>query len=317
MTDYSWGTIWGNRESGPTSGQIKYILPIPNTPVTIVFDYAKEAENSYWIENTSAVASDRDYDSYRLGPIFNFKNDTIGGEAGVLFIFNNTHSYRGAPLSATSYPFYQRTYVAQPYFKTNIGPVFLQGELSYAFGKRYSETSLVEDHDVSSLTAWLDGDAKLGIFSIGGSLAYVQGQDPTSDKIQNAQTGGRDWDPCLIMYNNTVLNSWAGPVAGYSSESIDGEMTNAWFAQVRGSVTPIPQFTAGMSLSYARADQDMGGDKEKGWEVDVTGTYKITNNLSYMLGFGYYKAGDFYKAAVDSNNLSDDYLLINRLTLSF
>ncbi len=72
-------------------------------------------------------------------------------------------------------------------------------------------------------------------------------------------------------------------------------MNNIIFGQLRGSVTPIPEFTAGMSLSMAQADEDFGGDSDKGFEVDLTGTYKITNNLSYMMGFGYLFTGDFYK----------------------
>jgi len=39
-----------------------------------------------------------------------------------------------------------------------------------------------------------------------------------------------------------------------------------------------------LSLAYARADEKPDSDyvdKAYGWEVDLTGTYKITNNLSF------------------------------------
>ena len=32
-----------------------------------------------------------------------------------------------------------------------------------------------------------------------------------------------------------------------------------------------------------------------GTEIDLTGTYKITDNLSYMLGVGYLFTGDYFK----------------------
>jgi hypothetical protein len=81
----------------------------------------------------------------------------------------------------------------------------------------------------------------------------------------------------------------------------------------------MPQLNAMMSVSYAQADKKstfIGGTY--GWEIDVTGTYKITNNLSYMLGAGYLFTGDYFKA--DGRNepkVQDDFILINKLTLSF
>ncbi len=317
MEDYVWGTIWGNRATGPTTGQIKYIVPIPNTPVMMVFAYAKEEENSLSIQG-GMQAEDRDFDSYRVGPIFNFKSDAATGEAGVLFVYNNVNQYRGLPLSATTAPFKQDMYVIQPYFKAKFGPVAMQGEVNYAFGDRDFETDLVKDKDINSLTAWLDADANFGMFSVGGSVAYVQGQDPKeADEINNALTGGRDWNPCLIMYNNNMFYTWIGPMAGGNNENVNGEITNAIFAQVRGSVTPMPNLTAGMSLSMAQADEDFGGDTDKGFEVDLTGTYKITNNLSYMLGVGYLFTGDFYKGPTGDHDIEDDYVVLNKLTLSF
>ena len=40
-------------------------------------------------------------------------------------------------------------------------------------------------------------------------------------------------------------------------------------------------------------------DGNYGWEIDLTGTYKITNNLSYMLGAGYLFTGDIFKGDCD------------------
>ena len=58
--------------------------------------------------------------------------------------------------------------------------------------------------------------------------------------------------------------------------------------------------------------------KDYGWEVDLTATYKLTNNLSYMLGAGYFFTGDYYKGCFDADtDLSDDLLVINKLTLTF
>ena len=314
MEDYAWGTVWGNRTTGPTTGQIKYFVPIG--PVTMVFAYAKEDENDYSIQYPGVLAEDIDQDSFRVGPIFNFKSDAVAGEAGVLFTYDPVRQYRTLPLTPATAPFKQDVYTIQPYFKAKFGPVSMQGELNYAFGERDYETDLVDDQDINSLSAWLDADANFGLFSVGGSLAYVQGDDDPNE-INNQLTGGRDWNPCLIMNNNNMFYTWVGGIAGNTGTgTVDGELNNVIFGQVRGSVTPMPKLTAGMSLSYAQADEDFGGDNDKGFEVDITGTYKITNNLSYMLGVGYLKTGDFYKGETDAD-LDDDYVVLNKLTLSF
>ena len=59
----------------------------------------------------------------------------------------------------------------------------------------------------------------------------------------------------------------------------------------------------------------------------MTGTYKITNNLSYMLGAGYWFVGKYYEGAGIAGALDaagapygsakNDFLVINKLTLTF
>lgn len=330
MPDYAWGTIWGNRTTGPTAGQIKYMLPIG--PVILVYDYAKEEENDYFVDNTVSVANDRDYDSHRAGPIFKWKGNNFSGEAAILFIYNEIKQNRTLALN----PYQQREGVVNPYFKTKIGRVSLQGELAYLFGHRdYEDGVAWDDPDVSSFSAFLDGDVNFGVASIGFSAAFVQGQDgddlAPDDDIHYRLTGGRDWDPCLIMFNNTTMNSWVGQyrtwvpavMEGIYKAGPVGEMRNAWFIQGRASVTPTKKLTFASSVSYAATHRDpvngLGDDYDSdyGWELDITGTYKITNNLKYMLGGAYFWTGDYFEAGDDSNDLEDNYMIINKLTLSF
>jgi hypothetical protein len=327
MPDYAWGTIWANRTTGPTAGQIKYFLPIG--PVTMVFAYAKEDENDFSVQYPASVANDRDQNSIRIGPIFNWKANNFSGETGVLFTYDDVRQNRGAPTF-----FKQDVYTIQPYFKTKIGPVSAQGEINYAFGERRWEDGIpLEDIDINSFSAFLDADANFGIVSIGGSAAFVQGQDPDdTDEINSQLSGGRDWDPCLIMFNNTTQVTWVAPqirtwvppaaetAAGgnYKAGPI-GEMRNAWFVQGRIGITPIPKLTFMTSLSYAGTHEDPAPnvDDDYGWEVDVTGTYKITNNLTYMLGGAYLWTGDYFQAGVASHDVEDNYMIINKLTLNF
>jgi len=75
-----------------------------------------------------------------------------------------------------------------------------------------------------------------------------------------------------------------------------------------------------LSGSYATADKTpavVWDSREYGYEIDLTATYKITNNLSYMLGAAYFFTGDYYKGASDANEVDDNFMVINKLTLTF
>jgi len=354
--DYEWGTVFGNRTSGPTAGQITYILPIG--PVILVGQYAKETDNSASAVTTGVTTTDQDKDSYRLGAIYKFGTDKAKGEVGGLMLFNryaenkaNTYTSSGPTPPAGTYDvgYLTNVYKAIPYFKTQIGPVAFQGEFEYTFGNAVkAESSALgnplilgkyaqPNMDISAWSVFLDATATFGPVYFGGSFVYLTGDDPgTKDKIEGGagvNTAGLDWNPCLIMFNTIDTQYWAGSFGGYNgSWAVDNEMSNIYFFQGKVGVKPIPQLDFMASVSYAAVDRKLaepGGVNSitanntgnYGWEIDATGTYKITNNLSYMLGIGYLFTGDYYKGFNNTprvdNNVKDDYMLINKLTLSF
>jgi hypothetical protein len=335
MEDYTFGTVWGDRGSGVPAGQIQYFMQ--SGPFVGFLGYAKEVDNSYsavssgswyWLNNLNATRTDRDLDSYRIAGIYNFK----GGETGLLFLWNRDATNRGIASGA----YLSNIYLLDPYVKAKIGPVALQAELLWFSGDamkfEYTGTTV----NVNHLSAFVDATANFGMFYAGGSAAYVQGQNPNDygTKVEGGVaplSGGLDWNPCLIMFNTQTLGYWVGGIAGHSGSVLDNEMMNAWFGQLRGGIKPTPQLDIMASVSYAQADQsgfDVFGStvvtfpgKTYGTEVDVTGTYKITNNLSYMLGGGYLFTGDYFKglntAFAGGSKVTDDFILINKLTLSF
>jgi hypothetical protein len=96
-------------------------------------------------------------------------------------------------------------------------------------------------------------------------------------------------------------------------------MSNAWFYQGRAGVKPIADLDIMASLSHADVDKKPAGfvGGTYGTEVDLTGTYKITNNLSYMLGVAYLFTGDYFRGTSATGEVGNDYMLINKLTLTF
>ena len=327
--DWSWGTVFGDRSNGMPAGQITYIVPVG--PVVLIANYAKQYDESYSAVTSSSV-TDSDMDSYRLAAIYKFKDS----EVGALFNWTrNATNKSGSPGSLMN------AYNILPYFKATIGPVAIQGELNYGFGDaaKWEDGGFLvgpgvyyPDVTLSTLSVFLDATVNLGMVYVGGSFAYVSGDDPgTTNKIEGGvatgNTGGLDWNPCLIMFN-TDLEYWAGDIYGHSDSVLNGEMANAWFFQGRVGVKPIPALDIMGSVSFATADKKPDpkgydityGNGNYGVEIDVTGTYKITNNLSYMLCVGYLFTGDYFKGydyAGQNYKIVDDYMLINKLVLSF
>jgi len=336
--DYEWGTVFGNRTSGPTAGIITYAAV--SGPVTVIAQYAKEEDGSASAVTTGVTTTDQDYDSYRLGAIYNFKNSAATGEVGALLLYE-----RNAENKAYYYYGYDMGYMTNaykfiPYFKANVGPVALQGELEYTFGDAVKAESTYlnsiggqPNMTIGALSVWLDAVANFGMFNVGGTFAYLSGDDPgTTDKLEGGSLvnfAGLDWNPCLIMFN-TSLNYWSGTIYGHNGTSLNSEMSNAWFFQGRVGVKPTPKWDVMLAVSYAMADKkpaisspDPGvvttAGGTYGTEVDITATYKITNNLSYMLGGGYLFTGDYFKGQDNESRsqITNDFILLNKLTLSF
>jgi len=307
MNDGATGTIFGN--SYAPAGRIKYSYTIG--PVTLNAAYTKVKDQSYSVV-TSSITTDADNDKYGIEGVYKWKD----GLAGVQV---NYYRYAEKKPPTTSYKIAYTLFT--PYAIAKIGPVALQAELNYALGKYREYDSGIGDMKLENLTGWIDATAAFGPIYFGGIFAYVSGDDPnTTDKSEGGTlNGGRDWNPCLILFNYYDRTYWVGGLDGQGTATNSGPMTNAYFFQGRVGVKPTADLDIMASLSYSTADKiptGFGSDVY-GYEVDVTGTYKITNNLFYMLGVGYLFAGDYFKGTAINSSVRDDYMVINKLTLTF
>jgi hypothetical protein len=309
MNDGETGTIFGN--SYAPLGRIKW----NNTfgLFTLKADITKAKDQSYSVVTSTATYTDADDDKYGLEGVYQWKD----GRAGMKVTY-----YRYADSEPTSN--YRKTYFKfEPYAIAQIGPVDIQAEINYATGtlQEYDKPSTTTDVKLDNLSGWIDATANLGITYFGGTIAYVSGDDPNTKDRQEGGTlnGGTEWNPCLILFNYYDRTYWVGALAGNATSSNSGPMSNAWFYQGRIGVKPVANLDIKASISYANVDKKPAGfvGGTYGTEVDFTGTYKITNNLSYILGAGYLFAGDYYKGTDGNSHVGDDYMLINKLTLTF
>jgi hypothetical protein len=343
LPDYVFGTDFADQGNMLYDGQIQYF--IQSGPFTGFAGYSKRVDNSWssvsynswnFVNNLNATRTDRDYDSYRVAGIYNFKGNNVKGEAGLLFLWDRDATNRGS----YSGPYLTNVYALDPFVKAKIGPVALQAEALYYFGDArkwegtiygspFDNTTVGGNITINALSVYVDANVNLGPAYVGGTFAYLSGDKPDPNNINGTgstleggiNTGGANFNPCLILFNTETMGYWAGPVGTDAAGALDTQMNNAWFFQGRVGVKPTPQWDVMLSLAYATADQKPTGfNGTYGTEVDLTATYKITNNLSYMLGGGYLFTGDYFKGAPpegSNNQVCDDFILINKLTLSF
>ncbi len=314
--DGAWGTVFG--DNSIPLGKVTYSFVKSGLVLGLQAGKINGGENSYTAINTTADGADKDNNFYTAFLRYSWKT----GQAGLLFKWIDVRSYRN------SLGFKSQYLATLPYAKAKFGPVDVQTEVVWLYGKgkKYEEGISTPDVDKNAFAFWLDATADFGMAYVGGTFAYLSGQDPSDTTKDTVSNGGLDWNPCLILFNSD-LNYWAGTQPGYGANYVTGGlygyngggMTNAWFFQVKGGVRPIDKLDIGASVSYANAvvkPTTAWMFNDYGWEVDLTATYKISNNLSYMLGGGYLFTGKFFKGSTDYD-IQNDFLVLNKLTLTF
>lgn len=308
MNDGSTGTIFGN--SLAPAARIKYSRAM--APFTLNLAYTKGKDQSYSAVTTTQTATDADNDKYGIEGVYAFKD----GKAGL-----NINYYRYNEKSPDPDKYKKIYFLFTPYAIAKIGPVSLQAEINYATGKLKAFDGGTGDVTMENWSGWVDATANFAPFYVGGTFAYVSGDDPnTKDRQEGGSIdGGRDWNPCLILFNYYDRTNQVGALAGNGTSTNSGPLSNAWFYQGRVGVKPMADLDIQASVSYASADKKPAGfvGGSYGWEIDITGNYKITNNLSYMLGVGYLFTGDYFKGTAGDSHVGDDYMLVNKLVLAF
>jgi hypothetical protein len=342
--DGAWGTTFG--DSSSPLAKIQYV--IRTGPVTVGAYAGKLFEGDRTAKNNTQL-TDADTDKYVAFVNYAVSKDI---QVGLLIPWYRIAQFKGVTQPLLGSRFLGQAYGANPYFKAKFGPIALEGEALWLGGNLKPESESAgypgaltagEKVKLNMLNIYFDAMADLGMFYVGGTFAYMSGDKPGNRKLEGGQVGGGwDWNPCLIMFNFD-RTYWAGSLQGWggAATNLDNAnglfggrgMYNAWFYQGRVGVRPVPELNIMASLAYAQADKRTMGaggpvagftsyanpnqKKDYGWELDVTATYAITNNLSYMLGVGYLWTGDYFQVGNKALRLNDDYLVINKLTLTF
>ena len=293
----TWGTVF--QDAASSAPRIKYVGSFGPWIVVALTEKGVEGDIG-----TDTV--DSDYDKYAVALIYKWQ----GGQVGLLNFYLPARHVTNAEV--------WNNYLS-PYFKATFGPLYLEGEASLWYGEADYDNPATQDVDREGWSFYLHGKYNLGPAYVGGQFAYVSGDDPnTAGDDEGGYPLNEDWDPCLILWNDN-LHKWMGNLGSVTSGGTSDNMTNAFLYQIFAGFSPMEKLALHASLTYAQADEKPLNyvDDEYGTEFDITATYKIYDNLSYMVGVGYLSVGDYFKGTDASNQVDDNYLVMNKLTLKF
>lgn len=298
---------------------------------------------------------DSDKEVYGAGFIYAFKQGQAGfiwqqlRNPNAKFAEGRTAAVGTGSVSALS--------VLLPTAKLTFGNFDLMLDGIYIFGSlaKYEDAGKnagKKDIDATQIGGQINAKYTFKPVSIGAKFAYVSGddnQDPTkvTGSLMYALNGNRTKNDCLILWNSDYVDAM-GPMFGnstvadrnlrtsapyYNSYYID----NVWFYQLYADVAPMAKMNIHAALSYATADKKPKNDvgtvgsagaltgatvkeftsDKYGTEFDLTLSYKIFDNLEYMVGGGYLWVGDYFKGYDNNAKTKDNYLLTHKLTLTF
>ncbi|HPQ42792.1 MAG TPA: hypothetical protein PKZ42_01085 [Syntrophales bacterium] len=302
FSDNVWGTGFGDYEI--FVAKIDFLTKLGD--LYIYFNTLK----SYEGDQGHALA-DRDDDAYTAALIY--KSEGI--DTGFLYKYLR---YAHDPVGyGSSLGLKADVHVLTPYVKLTRGDLYVEGEIGWVADGELDMSPLgMRNMDLEGFRAYLMAKYTIGPTYVGAFASWVQGDDPeTNDKVENMLDSGVDWDPCLILFNDTCPTS-LGHVAGATTGTF---MDNGWLYQFFVGASPVDKLSVKGSVSHAFADEKPRNfvDDVYGTEFDVEAAYKIFDNLTYSAGFGYLAAGDFYKGTDKNNKIDDTYLFMNKLEVSF
>jgi len=332
QTQSVWGTSFG--DTGETDYGSRVVWDLNTGPFFWGARWDKIEGNKYY-SSTGPAANvgvtsyvvEHDYEKYSILGGYNW--DKGSGGLQITYYLNTTND--DSPTTG-----YKRAYWAfQPYVKAVFGKVYFESEFGYYTGKykAYNSAPGNTDMTMDSWRGYVMANLELAQAYVGFLAFYSSGNDINrQDKYTGGATIGTDFQPCLILWNydlgrwngalggqnglsNAAANGSTGPgnVGGYNSDNVAA-------VQLFAGIKPMPKLDMKASYTTANMDKDVIANQVSrniGNELDITATYKIYDNLSYMVGFGYLWAGDAFKGSNPGAGIDNDYLLTHKLTLTF
>ncbi len=193
-------------------------------------------------------------------------------------------------------------------------------EFDYITGTVESNKPGAADKDITGMAFMADLQANFGSAQANLMYFYLSGDDNKSDTDEEAySTGGgtgNDFEPLYILTGakTSILNNDMGGSSPYGPAA----RTAGVHAVVLGAdLQASDKLALHAAVGAAEAASELPGyDSDYGYELNAGMSYKLLDNLTYNLHFGWLATGDFFKLGT-ATDVNDITLLYNNLSMTF
>jgi hypothetical protein len=306
-------------------------------PWTLGLEWEKRADTGFSGEGsgqggTYLKPSDNDHDVYNIYAIYRWATgqaglryqldrDANGGKLGAVGAGTRPAAYGD---SANASEYVVTFSEIAPYVQWVTGPFSIEAEFRYIWG----QTDYVSGTDIDrkGWSLYLNPKYTMGPWYGGLEFAYITGDEAgTTDRNESGVSGGQAWDPMLIYGNywNTKYQGAMGSGSGIAGSPVlnggGGNETNLIMFKPYVGWKVNPQLEVVLQYAWLKAAEKPSGfvSDDYGSELDLYATYKVYNNLSYTVGFGYFMTGDYFKGTNSAASIDDNFLIMNALNFAF
>ena len=268
--------------------------------------------------------SDRDYDyveAYTAFKGFGKTSIAVGYYADNTQDFGATTTVAEDGTESVSYGFTKNRARIKGYgdyqFTDMLG---MELEFDYISGTVESNQPGKADKDITGMAFMADLQANFGAAQTSLMYFYLSGDDNATDNDLEAYSGtggsGADFEPLYVLTGakTSILNNDMG-----SSNEYGAKARNAGVHAIVLSADFQASDKLGLhaAVGAAEAASELPGyDSDYGYEVNAGASYKLLDNLTYNLHFGWLATGDFFKLGT-ANDVQDITVLYNNLTMTF
>jgi len=303
--------------SSSAADRIMWWFPMPENFKGYAFLQKTTEQDGY-----DANLSDDDSDYYEVAG--GYTAEGINAWLGVAWGKNNLND--SIPVTGSSTDAYR----VKGYGDFKISDTFMMlGEFDYKFGQTEFNDGR-PDRDIDALAGIIAGVGSFGDLTATLGYAYISGQDTSGDQTAYDPNHGMgdDFEPLYILtgYSCNILNGDLGPNPVGTAVRTSGAHAIVALADFKAS----EDLTLHGGLGWGQADNTdwlrdslrAGGapvadiDDAYGWEVDLGLAYKLYQNLTYEVHFGWWAVGDFAELGAGVQT-EDIYLLSHHLTMNF
>lgn len=303
--------------SGTAADRIMWWAPKMDNFKAYAFLQKTEEQDGYWrgyvdIDGTTHPMDNQDNDYYEVagGYVTEGVNAWLGlgwkadktNDIGVLGSDTNMYRFKGYGDMAINEQFSLAT------------------EFDYKWGQTEYNAPGVSDMDISAFAFIASAMGNFGDLSASLHYAYISGDNDTTDDENNAYDvangTGADFEPLYILTGSAanVLNGDRG--ANLVGTTVRQSGVHAIVALADFKTTEDLTLHGGIGWGQAD-DAPSGWDDAYGWEVDLGLAYKLYENLTYELHFGWWLVGDFAELGISDIETNDILMLSHHLSMKF